>query len=644
MSVELNATFNQFVNWAQTKTDDATVFAQNAIGQKGPALTVLEHAGDKIGVAGWWKRTALMKRENNTTRDIFRNAVIDMFGGLSKIPQAVRKAMELDNFNGGGKPLSARRIRLVKTAIDNLNAGTSPSAGTDPAKMIADGLKMNAGGLLPAQRGIAAMTNATAGRTAAVERAFLNGDGAKSALAAGYRQSELSGLAKTFALFKLATNATDEDAIKAALDPASKASRLASCGGRFTQSVQNFRAGLELMDRFANWYDKLRTDIGKNKFDTPTKVNVNDSQLSKSSLPGYETFVFQELAIRLDVNLYEPNDEKLFGIKNNDAMNFFARGNGLACTGTLLKLSPEKRQVVYAAFRAIEPPWTKNPRRIATYVSDNTGHLARILRHYDEVKALISPGKLDRVSLNKIINPDMPSNYTSQQVSDAITDRKNKACSSTRGMGVAVGNLMIRTGYTLDEAIEAIKTGEKPTELQDLAPTQITLNQIDGTTKGGRETMLGDLNRPRNVKYIETGKTVIADENCHFTVNIGGETIHCEEVEDANTYAHIADKIENLCGKVHVAQANNVMRGLAQGATKKILPILGEHGIANSAGTSGAEHMPLTYTLSKNDDTGAITIHYSEPEGFPFKFSWETTVNIDGNATSTQIEVEDPLV
>ena len=641
MSVELNATFNQFVNWAQTKTDEnATAFAQSAIGQKGSPLTVAEHAGDKIGVAGWWKRTAMMKRENNTTRDIFRNAVIDMFGGLSKIPQAVRKAMELDNFNGGGKPLSARRIMLVKTAIDNLNAGTSPGAGTVPAKIIADGLKMNAGGLLPAQRGIAAMTNANAGRTAAVEKAFLNGDGAKSALAAGYRQSELPGLAKTFALFKLATNATDEDAIKAALDPASKASRLASYGGRFTQTVQSFRTGLDLMGRFAEWYRKLGIDIGQNKYDTPTKVNVSDSHLNESELLGYETFVFQDFAIRLDVNLDEPNDEKLFGIKNNDAMNFFARGNGHACTGTLLRLSPEKRQVVYAAFRAIEPPWTKNPRRISTYVSDNTGHLARILRHYDDVKALISAGKLDRVSLNKIINPDMPSNYTSQQISDEIIKRKSNACASTRGMGVAVANLMNRTGCTLGEAIDAVKTGKKLAELDDIAPTQVTLNHIDGTTKGGRQKILGDLKRPYNVKYIETGKPVLADENCHFTVKIGGETIRCENGEDSNINARIADKIENLCGKVHVAQANNVLSGLSQSGHARLVPVLAQHGISSQS----AEHMPLTYTLSKNEETGAITIHYSEPEGFPFKFSWETTVNIDGHATSTPIEVEEPAV
>ena len=52
----------------------------------------------------------------------------------------------------------------------------------------------------------------------------------------------------------------------------------------------------------------------------------------------------------------------------------------------------------------------------------------------------IPAGKLDRARLNKIINPDMPSNYTSQQISDEIIKRKSNACASTRGMGVAVAN------------------------------------------------------------------------------------------------------------------------------------------------------------------------------------------------------------
>ena len=76
------------------------------------------------------------------------------------------------------------------------------------------------------------------------------------------------------------------------------------------------------------------------------------------------------------------------------------------------------------------------------------------------------------------------------------------------------------------------------------------------------------------------------------------------------------------------------MRGLAQGAHLPLLSILPHHGI------SGGEHMPLTYTITKNDETGAVTIRYSEPKGFPFKFSWETSVALDGTSTTTPVIVE----
>ena len=55
---------------------------------------------------------------------------------------------------------------------------------------------------------------------------------------------------------------------------------------------------------------------------------------------------------------------------------------------------------------------------------------------------------------------------------------------------------------------------------------------------------------------------------------------------------------------------------------------------------ASTEHAPLTYTLSKNAETGAITIHYSEPEGLPVHFHWETTIATDGSTTSTAMEVE----
>ncbi len=52
------------------------------------------------------------------------------------------------------------------------------------------------------------------------------------------------------------------------------------------------------------------------------------------------------------------------------------------------------------------------------------------------------------------------------------------------------------------------------------------------------------------------------------------------------------------------------------------------------------EHMAVTSTLAKDEATGAITITYTEPEGFPVHFHWTATVALDGTVTSTPIVIE----
>ena len=54
---------------------------------------------------------------NDRTRDLFKNAVVDMFGGEARVPESVEKAMLLCDY-GDGKTLTARRIMAVKDAID----------------------------------------------------------------------------------------------------------------------------------------------------------------------------------------------------------------------------------------------------------------------------------------------------------------------------------------------------------------------------------------------------------------------------------------------------------------------------------------------------------------------------------------------
>ena len=97
----------------------------------------------------------------------------------------------------------------------------------------------------------------------------------------------------------------------------------------------------------------------------------------------------------------------------------------------------------------------------------------------------------------------------------------------------------------------------------------------------------------------------------------------------------IAYKIAELCGRVHPKQIANICYALSQsgtgGFTKGgLLP----YGIASD------EHLALTFTLSRDEATGAVTVKCSEPAGLPVKFSWTVTVDVNGNVTTTPMRVD----
>jgi len=74
-------------------------------------------------------RTSEMKTANDQVRDLFLKSVAGMFGGEKYIPDLVRDNMKLEDF-GKGKPLTARRIKLVATAVNMLGGGKFQDAAS----------------------------------------------------------------------------------------------------------------------------------------------------------------------------------------------------------------------------------------------------------------------------------------------------------------------------------------------------------------------------------------------------------------------------------------------------------------------------------------------------------------------------------
>ena len=136
MALTINRQFDKFVEFALNGNPrglDAIARAGDiADGGLRSVRSVKEAEGDSIGKMF---RSDDLQRENNMARKLFRQSVVEIFGGESKIPQNVRDAMKLKDYDQG-KPLTARRILAVKAAIEV--CADRAAAALDRAKGVAD--------------------------------------------------------------------------------------------------------------------------------------------------------------------------------------------------------------------------------------------------------------------------------------------------------------------------------------------------------------------------------------------------------------------------------------------------------------------------------------------------------------------------
>ena len=105
-----NDNFKAFVEFAQQRKNandaNAVIDAhENTLGGR-KILAVTQSVTDEVHK---WTRSTDENRVNDNTRALFLKAVIDMFGSEKLIPESVRKAMRLSDYNCG-KPLHAEKM------------------------------------------------------------------------------------------------------------------------------------------------------------------------------------------------------------------------------------------------------------------------------------------------------------------------------------------------------------------------------------------------------------------------------------------------------------------------------------------------------------------------------------------------------
>jgi len=572
-------------------------FANNACATKGED-TVARFTGmprgDYKGTFASLLRSADMKSANDQVRDLFLKTVADLFGGERNIPDVVRDNMKLEDF-GKGKPLTARRINLVRIAIDALGGGV-----------------------------------------------FSSGASVEKARSMGYMNSELPKLARVATLYRNAVGCSEAEAEDAALDPSSKARRLYDYGGRFVKNADSFKAGLDLMDKFDAWYSDLTGDSEARKGDTPTKLNLNFTVCTDAAKLAVEKFVFEEISVNGKLPLSAKDPEDLFGMAKNPAMQFIGRGYATSFSTSLAQIPPEKREVVYAAFNALDKlPTTEKEAAEAKRNKVEFCLLvaSRVMKNFDAVAALQKSGKLNRANLVPIIyrDVDVSPEDGNKTISDAIRTRLMR---DPMNMG-QISMLAENSGVTFDEAEAAFSSGTRLENAPGISSFTGKLDELDGTARGGRKTMLADLHRATAPTFVDNESLAIAREDERFVFHFpGGEKLEAingsdSDQEVAKASNAIADRIAKLCGDVHPKQLSNVYYALSQSAIS-----VNVNGAFRAFGISSDEHMAVTFSLSRNDDTGAVTISYSEPKGMPVKFNWTTTIDVDGNSVTTPMRID----
>ena len=625
-----NKVFRSFVTFAEDalRTEKGAKSIANAQVLGGRTVSVAATDADKTGFSGGFHRTSAAEKMNDATRNLFIQSVIAMFGSEKNIPKTVMKALKTEDYYRG-KPLTARRILAVSKAIDQT-------------------------GIL-IDRAKTAMTVASMGL---FTKAFAaNKELMAQAKELGFTQGEAPKLAKAVFFTAKALGLSEADALKEVGKPGSKANRLYEYGGRFLKNAADFKHGLRLLDEFKTWYDRGKEwyDAHKNGLevdvstaDTVTKLNGSEKMFgNKLSALGMEAVIFEELASDARYSLSSGTPEELFGFANNPASRFFGREFHATAFGTMTNLPPQKRHVVFAAFDvfALMASDKKSARKLMHMqasefkVHNNGIMIARILKNFDAIKALVDAGKLTAKDVVDICYPEIkkPGKNMLKAVNDFSSFVEDEI---EREFGmeavIPVRAIMQNTGCTLPEAIAAYREKRALPFAPYATGYSFLLSEYN---RGGPKQVIGDLTRGYNYSTCDEngdkGEYLLGEKDNHYNVTFGDGTAFkvsgAKELKDnAKT---VADTIVALCGQAHVRQANIVLYNLTQAANAQLNRGLIGHGILSS------EHAVVNYEVTRDDKTGAVTIRTYSPEALPVKFEWKTTVDVNGNCVSTPMTV-----
>lgn len=430
--------------------------------------------------------------------------------------------------------------------------------------------------------------------------------------------------------------------------------------------------GIGRLRSLKDWFDGVRQtkNADKNSFAharTPTDLNIHSNMAVHESTAAFERLVFEELAVNTAHDLSGTDPEKLFGMKDNAAMRFFGTSRQAHFTGIMASVPPERRGAIFAVFDKLSKPLPKTRSAATEYyktplaqrgVRDSGLVIGRILRHLPEIESLMASGSLTEENIVKTLCPDMPSrdwtvaglnNFThnvedilkAKLVAEGMDEEKAESICE----GGRITSVMEETCCTLDEAAEAVKTGKRVAPPKYMTNATFNTYKLDGTTTAARAQLdgngTGDFYRAYDYGAADDPKNeakwILKDQDSlafGFTFPDGTSLKVNANIHRGNIPT-VVDRLESLAGKVHPRQQTALMFAVSQAG------ICALKGGPETFGIASSEHAAVNFTLTRDDATGAITVKYESPEKLPVYFSWTSTIDVDGNVTSTPLTVVD---
>ena len=570
-----SASFQQFVDFA----DKAYAAHKEDTFARFKGMTQEDYQGSFAS----FLRSSEMKAANDEVRALFLKTVADMFGGEKYIPDLVRDNMKLEDF-GKGKPLTARRIKLVKTAIDLLGGGK-----------------------------------------------FAGGASVDKARSMGYLPHELPKLARVANLYQLATNCTDAEAEAAALDPSSNARRLYNYGGRFTRNAEGFRTGLALMEDFKAWFTGVCADRNTGK-GSVTARNYSPQVSGLSGMVGAEKFIFEELAFNEGITLDAQDKEAVFGMAQNPATRFLLRSLANGQFRSLAQMPHEKRRLLFAVSDLFHP-LPADGKGVKT-IGQSGIFIGRVMKHADELAALQSAGRLTRQAAFDILYPDIVNKgkrdaAAADTLEDMLVERLDNS------QIIRATKILADTGATFAEVLDSMAHNRPLPRAPHMASVGGSLEGYGMKGEAGIKSMCGDIYRP-SIPILKATNKAPEGVRLRYVFRFADETLECGGTSEAKAKPvmdRISAKLRELCTAAHPGQLDSVALALGQGQ-------LGQLSCLSEYGLDVNEHIPVEYTIAKDADTGAISVFIKEPENFPVKFNWTVTVDVDGTVTSTPMRID----